>query len=160
MRERSAGKENILYAAYFNNITKAHTNPSKTWSCDCLILHRYIKSGNRWNLFIQSLVMIRYREIKSFKFADVFRIFISGSSATGKTYFAKALLKRNIFNFSRIYYFHPKFMYSVWWFIFAMLRIERYRLSFSSSIIETKIERYNYDPTIFCRRKMWTKHSK
>ena len=53
--------------------------------------------------------MIRYREIKSFKFADIFRIFISGSSATGKTYFAKALLKRNIFNFSRIYYFHPDF---------------------------------------------------
>ena len=53
--------------------------------------------------------MIRYREIKKFKFADIFRIFISGSSATGKTYFAKALLKRNIFNFSRIYYFHPDF---------------------------------------------------
>ena len=53
--------------------------------------------------------MIRYREIKSFQFADIFRIFISGSSATGKTYFAKALLKRNIFNFSRIYYFHPDF---------------------------------------------------
>ena len=53
--------------------------------------------------------MIRYREIKNFKFADIFRIFISGSSATGKTYFAKALLKRNIFNFSRIYYFHPDF---------------------------------------------------
>ena len=53
--------------------------------------------------------MIRYREIKKFKFAEIFRIFISGSSATGKTYFAKALLKRNIFNFSRIYYFHPDF---------------------------------------------------
>ena len=53
--------------------------------------------------------MIRYREIKDFKFADIFRIFISGSSASGKTYFAKALLKRNIFNFSRIYYFHPDF---------------------------------------------------
>ena len=53
--------------------------------------------------------MIRYREIKKFKFADIFRIFISGSSSTGKTYFAKALLKRNIFNFSRIYYFHPDF---------------------------------------------------
>jgi len=53
--------------------------------------------------------MIRYREFKRFQFADIFRIFISGSSATGKTYFAKALLKRNIFNFSRIYYFHPDF---------------------------------------------------
>ena len=53
--------------------------------------------------------MISYREIPKFKFADIFRIFISGSSATGKTYFAKALLKRNIFDFSRIYYFHPDF---------------------------------------------------
>ena len=58
---------------------------------------------------IQSLVMIRYREIKKFKFAEIFRIFISGSSATGKTFFAKALLKRNLFSFSRIYYFHPDF---------------------------------------------------
>ena len=53
--------------------------------------------------------MIRYREIKNFNFAEIFRIFISGSSATGKTYFAKSLLKRNIFQFSRIYYFHPDF---------------------------------------------------
>lgn len=53
--------------------------------------------------------MIRYREIKKFSFSEIFRIFISGSSATGKTYFAKALLKRNIFQFSRIYYFHPDF---------------------------------------------------
>ena len=60
-------------------------------------------------MFISSLVMIRYREIKKFSFSEIFRIFISGSSATGKTYFAKALLKRNIFQFSRIYYFHPDF---------------------------------------------------
>ena len=53
--------------------------------------------------------MIRYREIENFKFADIFRIFISGSSATGKTHFAKELLKQNIFKFSRIYYFHPDF---------------------------------------------------
>ena len=53
--------------------------------------------------------MIRYREIRNFKFSETFRIFISGSSATGKTYFAKALLKRNLFHFSRIYYFHPDF---------------------------------------------------
>ena len=60
-------------------------------------------------LFISSLGMIRYREIENFKFADIFRIFISGSSATGKTHFAKELLKQNIFKFSRIYYFHPDF---------------------------------------------------
>ena len=49
------------------------------------------------------------RLIKNFKFAEIFRIFISGSSAAGKTYFAKELLKKNIFEFSRIYYFHPDF---------------------------------------------------
>jgi len=53
--------------------------------------------------------MIRYREIENFQFAEIFRIFISGSSATGKTYFAKELLKQSIFKFSRIYYFHPDF---------------------------------------------------
>ena len=53
--------------------------------------------------------MIRYREIENFQFAEIFRIFISGSSATGKTHFAKELLQQNIFKFSRIYYFHPDF---------------------------------------------------
>ena len=61
------------------------------------------------NLFISSLVMIRYREIETFKFAEIFRIFISGSSSAGKTYFAKNLLKTNIFKYERVYYFHPDF---------------------------------------------------
>jgi len=53
--------------------------------------------------------MIRYREIETFKFAEIFRIFISGSSSAGKTYFAKNLLKSNIFKYERVYYFHPDF---------------------------------------------------
>jgi hypothetical protein len=53
--------------------------------------------------------MIRYREIPDFEFAKIFRIFISGSSSAGKTYFAKNLLKQNLFQFSRIYYYHPDF---------------------------------------------------
>ena len=61
------------------------------------------------NLLISSLVMIRYREIETFKFAEIFRIFISGSSSAGKTYFAKNLLKSNIFKYERVYYFHPDF---------------------------------------------------
>ena len=56
-----------------------------------------------------SLVMIRYREISNFEFAKIFRIFISGSSSAGKTYFAKTLLKQNLFQFSRVYYYHPDF---------------------------------------------------
>ena len=58
---------------------------------------------------ISSLVMIRFREIKDFEFAKIFRIFISGSSSAGKTYFARELLKRNFFDYSRIYYYHPDF---------------------------------------------------
>ena len=61
------------------------------------------------NELIPSLVMIRYREIETFKFAEIFRIFISGSSSAGKTYFAKNLLKSNIFKYERVYYFHPDF---------------------------------------------------
>ena len=53
--------------------------------------------------------MIRYREIPDFEFAKIFRIFISGSSSAGKTYFAKNLLKQNLFEYSRIYYYHPDF---------------------------------------------------
>ena len=59
--------------------------------------------------FITSLVMIRYREISNFEFAKIFRIFISGSSSAGKTYFARTLLQQNLFQFNRVYYYHPDF---------------------------------------------------
>ena len=58
---------------------------------------------------ITSLVMIRYREISNFEFAKIFRIFISGSSSAGKTYFARTLLQQNLFQFNRVYYYHPDF---------------------------------------------------
>ena len=41
------------------------------------------------------------------EFASTWRVFISGSSSAGKTYFAKELLKRKFFEYNRIYYFHP-----------------------------------------------------
>ena len=40
-------------------------------------------------------------------FAPIWRIFISGSSSAGKTYFARNLLETNIFDAKRIYYYHP-----------------------------------------------------
>ena len=55
------------------------------------------------------MVMIRYREISSFKFAPIFRVFISGCSASGKTFFAHQLLKSNLIEYDRVYYFHPDF---------------------------------------------------
>ena len=51
--------------------------------------------------------MIRYREISSFQFAPIFRVFISGCSASGKTFFAHQLLKSNLIKYDRVYYFHP-----------------------------------------------------
>ena len=52
--------------------------------------------------------MIRYREIKP-DFPNIWRVFISGCSSAGKTFLAKQLLDSNLFEFTRIYYFHPDF---------------------------------------------------
>ena len=53
--------------------------------------------------------MIRYREFEKASFADIFRIYISGSSSAGKTYFAKQLLQSGLLRYDRVYYFHPDF---------------------------------------------------
>ena len=50
--------------------------------------------------------MLKYREIDT-SFADVWRVFISGSSSAGKTFFARELLKANLFKYERVYYYHP-----------------------------------------------------
>ena len=50
--------------------------------------------------------MLKYREV-DLKFADVWRVFISGSSSAGKTHFARELLKADLFKYKRIYYYHP-----------------------------------------------------
>ena len=52
--------------------------------------------------------MIKYREY-DFTFAEIFRIFISGMSSSGKTHFTYSLLKSGLFQFDRVYYFHPDF---------------------------------------------------
>ena len=52
--------------------------------------------------------MIKYREYE-WKFAEIFRIFISGMSSSGKTHFTYSLLKSGLFNFDRVYYYHPDF---------------------------------------------------
>ena len=56
--------------------------------------------------FSNILKMLRYKEVE-LKYADIFRIFISGSSSAGKTHFAHELLKLNLFDMKMIYYFHP-----------------------------------------------------
>ena len=41
------------------------------------------------------------------EFAPIWRVFISGSSSAGKTHFARKLLEAKLFNYERIYYYHP-----------------------------------------------------
>ena len=53
--------------------------------------------------------MIRYREISDFHFSPIFRVFISGCSASGKTHFAQQLLQSELIKYDRVYYFHPDF---------------------------------------------------
>jgi len=52
--------------------------------------------------------MLRFRECATV-FPDIWRVFISGSSASGKTYFTQQLIESGLINFERIYYFHPDF---------------------------------------------------
>ena len=40
-------------------------------------------------------------------FPDIWRVFISGSSSAGKTYFAKQFLLTRLMKIDRIFYFHP-----------------------------------------------------
>ena len=54
------------------------------------------------------MVLLRYREI-DFDFANIFRVYISGSSGSGKTHFAKKLINSSLFDIRRVHYFHPDF---------------------------------------------------
>ena len=50
--------------------------------------------------------MLRFRKIEN-QFSGIWRVFISGSSSAGKTYFARQLLEFSYIKCDRIYYFHP-----------------------------------------------------
>ena len=50
--------------------------------------------------------MLKYREV-DIKFSNIWRVFISGSSSAGKTYFARQLLENAFIKCDRVYYFHP-----------------------------------------------------
>ena len=50
--------------------------------------------------------MLKFREI-DLKFADISRVFISGSSSAGKTHFARQLFEHKYIQPERIYYYHP-----------------------------------------------------
>ena len=50
--------------------------------------------------------MIKIKQVDSLS-SDIWRVFISGCSSAGKTYFAKQLIKSEFIKYDRIYYFHP-----------------------------------------------------
>ena len=50
--------------------------------------------------------MIRYRDV-NINFPEIWRVFISGCSSAGKTYFAKQLVESGLIKCERVYYFHP-----------------------------------------------------
>ena len=50
--------------------------------------------------------MLKIKEIDSLE-SDIWRVFISGSSSAGKTYFAKELLNSGFMKYDRVHYFHP-----------------------------------------------------
>ena len=56
--------------------------------------------------YTKTIIMFRIREIKD-DFPDIWRVFISGSSSSGKTFFAKKLIESSYIDFQRIYYYHP-----------------------------------------------------
>ena len=52
--------------------------------------------------------MFRFKEI-DYELAKIRRVYISGSSAAGKTYFTYQLLKSDFFDYDRVMYYHPDF---------------------------------------------------
>ena len=52
--------------------------------------------------------MLRFRETQEL-FPDIWRVFISGSSSSGKTFLVQNLIENKLIKFKRIYYFHPDF---------------------------------------------------
>ena len=57
-----------------------------------------------WDHIKMSLIKTKLIETN---YPEVWRVFISGSSSAGKTYFAKQLLASKLFDVKRIYYYHP-----------------------------------------------------
>ena len=50
--------------------------------------------------------LIKAKKVEA-SYPEIWRVFISGSSSAGKTFFAKQLLSADLFDVRRIYYFHP-----------------------------------------------------
>ena len=67
---------------------------------------------NNWYLRSEQTQFASFREMFKIKqvnceFAPIWRVFISGSSSAGKTHFARQLLETKLFEYERVYYYHP-----------------------------------------------------
>lgn len=51
-------------------------------------------------------MLVSYKK-REFKFADIFRVIVSGSSGVGKTHFVKELIQAKLFKSERVVLFHP-----------------------------------------------------
>ena len=72
--------------------------------------HRWQQRTSYKRFDFQELVsdsgMLKFREV-DINFSNIWRVFISGSSSAGKTYFARQLLENSFIKCDRVYYFHP-----------------------------------------------------
>ena len=55
------------------------------------------------------MVIISYKEIENVNFGPIIRVYVAGSSGSGKTSFVQKFLTSNMFDYGRVYYFHPDF---------------------------------------------------
>ena len=57
--------------------------------------------------------IVSFREIKNVELGPIVRLYISGSSGSGKTKFISMFLQAKLFDYSRVYYYHPDFHESI-----------------------------------------------
>ena len=55
------------------------------------------------------MTIVSFREIKNVELGPIVRLYISGSSGSGKTKFISMFLQAKLFDYSRVYYYHPDF---------------------------------------------------
>ena len=55
------------------------------------------------------MTIVSFREIENVKFGPIVRLYISGSSGSGKTHFINMFLESKLFKYTRVYYYHPDF---------------------------------------------------
>ena len=55
------------------------------------------------------MVIITYKELNLIEYGPIWRVYVAGSSGSGKTSFVKRLLQSSLIKYDRVYYYHPDF---------------------------------------------------